>query len=336
MNAIMDALLMLPALVVGLTAHEFAHALAAHWLGDDFPRRQGRLSLNPLRHLSLLGTLALFIVHFGWAKPVVVNPYNFRHPRRDMLLTSLAGPAANLLLAGACLAAMQFTRHTFIFGVQHEAGMLLAHALLSMSIVLNVILAVLNLLPIPPLDGSRIWPVLLPQVRGVLAAKGTMIGTIALVTLLWTGRLDPLFHSAVQATRSIMPQTDQEVFMATVAEAYKAEDAEDWPAAEARYTNALSICPGSAICLRRRAATRGWQDKWDLSLTDLDAALAAEPGNANDYEYRATVLGNLGRDDEAAEAIRAADNLRAQEKAATQESDETSAPKAAAPGSNQD
>ena len=92
-------IILVPVILFSLTIHEYAHALVAYRLGDDTAKRQGRLSLNPLVHLDLLGTLLLFIVHFGWAKPVPVDPRNFRNPKKDMLLVALAGPVSNILTA---------------------------------------------------------------------------------------------------------------------------------------------------------------------------------------------------------------------------------------------
>ncbi|MHC4126280.1 MAG: site-2 protease family protein, partial [Planctomycetota bacterium] len=86
------ALFLFPGLIIGLTIHEFAHAITAKWLGDRYPEKMGRVSLNPLRHLSLWGTLALFILGFGWGKPVPINLYNFKRPKLYYLLTSIAGP----------------------------------------------------------------------------------------------------------------------------------------------------------------------------------------------------------------------------------------------------
>ena len=92
-------IILVPVILFSLTIHEYAHALVAYRLGDDTAKRQGRLSLNPLVHLDVLGTLLLFIVHFGWAKPVPVDPRNFRNPKKDMLMVALAGPVSNILTA---------------------------------------------------------------------------------------------------------------------------------------------------------------------------------------------------------------------------------------------
>src|SRR5210317_879571 len=96
---IQSLLLIAPPILLALTFHEFAHAYVAHRCGDDTAQQSGRLSLNPLRHLDPLGTIMIFLVQFGWAKPVPVNPYNLRNPKKDMLWISAAGPLANILLA---------------------------------------------------------------------------------------------------------------------------------------------------------------------------------------------------------------------------------------------
>jgi Zn-dependent protease len=136
-------------LVIAVTVHEFSHAWIADFLGDPTARLAGRKTLNPLSHLDPLGTLALFIAHIGWGKPVPVDPYNLENPKRDNMLISFAGPASNLLLATALSLAGKFLFPQLVF-------------LLLPLITLNVGLAVFNLLPIPPLDGSKILFGLLP------------------------------------------------------------------------------------------------------------------------------------------------------------------------------
>jgi Zn-dependent protease len=139
-------------LIISLSIHEFAHALVADRLGDPTPRSQGRLTLNPLAHLDWLGTLLLFTIGFGWGKPVVVDAYNLRSPRRDMTLVALAGPTSNLL----CALVMAFlAAHLF------NGGWLAAA--LSLAVQMNIMLAVFNLLPVGPLDGSRVLAGLLPK-----------------------------------------------------------------------------------------------------------------------------------------------------------------------------
>jgi len=135
-------------LIIALTIHEFAHAFVADRLGDPTPRAHGRLSLNPLVHLDPLGTLMLLIARFGWGKPVPIDSFNLKNPRRDEMLISLAGPASNILLS-------------FILGffVRFFPALIV---IIFPIVQVNLLLAVFNLLPIPPLDGSKIFLNLLP------------------------------------------------------------------------------------------------------------------------------------------------------------------------------
>jgi Zn-dependent protease len=168
----------LAAVVVAATVHEFAHALVAHRLGDPTARNLGRLSLNPLVHLDLLGTLFFVVFGFGWARPVPVNSRNFADPRRGMLQVALAGPLANVTLAflvGAVLKAPGLTLDP------------LAGATLSALIWINVILALFNLIPIPPLDGSRILEALLVGRQALTYHRLQPYGTLVLLVLLYTG-----------------------------------------------------------------------------------------------------------------------------------------------------
>jgi len=135
----------------------------AHRFGDPTAKDAGRLTLNPLAHLDLVGTIMLFIVHFGWAKPVPVNPAYFANPRRDMIWVALAGPGANIALALFCGLALQA-----LFGPSGalQAGTSIGvylYAILSLSVFINLTLAFFNMLPLPPLDGSRVVEGLLPE-----------------------------------------------------------------------------------------------------------------------------------------------------------------------------
>ena len=210
MSLIAMALALLPGLVIGLTFHEFAHAWVASLLGDRYPRRQGRVSLNPFRHLSLMGTLAMFILHFGWGKPVMINLYNFKHPKRDFLLCSLAGPAANLIIVAACMLAMQVTRHTYLYGPAWAEYMEWAHWCLFMVALINTILATVNMLPVPPLDGSKIWPCLIPALKPSFGRKTTWICVILLIVAVRTDSLSPVLDVAMGAVRRILPVSDGE------------------------------------------------------------------------------------------------------------------------------
>lgn len=153
-------------LIVAITVHEFSHALAAERLGDPTPRLMGRLTLNPLAHLDPLGTLMLVLVRFGWGKPVVFDPFNLRNPRRDSAIISLAGPAANLVMATitAIILQLLFNFHSTIINFPLvNLFVYLFIGLLQPLIVLNVILAVFNLIPVHPLDGFKIVEGLLSE-----------------------------------------------------------------------------------------------------------------------------------------------------------------------------
>ncbi len=172
---------------VTLPVHEMAHAFAADRLGDHTAKWNGRLTMNPLRHLDVFGTIMLCLCGFGYAKPVPVNPYNFKHPKRDMALTALAGPLSNLLMAALSLAVFRVL-YTFVDSVWflNMAAWVLVYTFASV----NIGLAVFNLLPIPPLDGSRIFGFFLPDRFVYTMERYSQYITLGIMALLLTGVLD--------------------------------------------------------------------------------------------------------------------------------------------------
>ena len=172
-------ILVFGALVVSLTIHEFAHAYIAHKLGDDTAKYLGRLTLNPLAHLDVFGTLLLVFAGFGWGKPVPVNPYNFANPRRDSALVSLAGPAVNFLLA--IFLAILYNYLSFIP---------LLNIFLYMTITYNIILGTFNLIPINPLDGFKIVNGLLNERQSHQWLQTGQYGMYILLILVFTRSLN--------------------------------------------------------------------------------------------------------------------------------------------------
>ena len=175
------------ALLVAVPIHEFAHAYVADRLGDSTPRGQGRLTLNPLAHLDPLGTLLIVLVGFGWAKPVQINPMNFQNWRRDSVMVAAAGPLANVTLL-------------FVLGVPYKLGLLefgpfggtAVSQLLLWAMWINAMLAVFNLLPIPPLDGSKILIGFLPPAQAISYARIQPYGLLILLLLVLTNALSVL------------------------------------------------------------------------------------------------------------------------------------------------
>lgn len=163
---IIQLLLTLPIIILSLTVHECAHGYIAKKLGDPTAENLGRLTLNPLKHLDPFGVLFMLLFGFGWARPVPVNARNFRKPRRDMALTAVAGPVSNLLLA-TVFAILYETAYTVVKKSAEAGGGtgtlgMTVMLFFSLGLQLNVFLAVYNMLPIPPFDGSRFFYVFLP------------------------------------------------------------------------------------------------------------------------------------------------------------------------------
>lgn len=170
-----------------LPVHELAHAFAAHLCGDDTAKWHGRLTLNPFKHLDVWGTAMMLTVGIGYAKPVPVNPRNFRNYKRDMILVALAGPLSNFLLA---VAAVALFRVSLFFVTDYTVLLALWLILIDVIASVNISLMVFNLLPIPPLDGSRLWSSLLPGKWSYFLEANSRYVTMGLFVLLMTGVLD--------------------------------------------------------------------------------------------------------------------------------------------------
>jgi len=152
----------LPAVILAIVLHEVAHGQVSVWMGDETPKRQGRLSLNPLRHLDWRGVVCLALFGFGWAKPVQVDPRAYRNSKVGMALTALAGPVMNFLLAFlGCMVYARLFEKGFFFGTGVFVDLIQSFVLTFTSV--NLGLGVFNLIPIPPLDGSRILGLVLPE-----------------------------------------------------------------------------------------------------------------------------------------------------------------------------
>lgn len=201
LSKIIEWLMFAAAALVSISVHESSHALSAYWLGDDTAKRSGRISLNPLRHLDPLGFLMMVVVHFGWAKPVPVNPARMtkvKSQKTGMALTALAGPLSNLLLAfvfgclyficayaGGMKLWMMLDGYTAGSGLHYWLTVFLERFL-----ILNVGLAVFNLIPISPLDGSKILAIILPEASYSKLMRYERYGMLILIALLYLGWLD--------------------------------------------------------------------------------------------------------------------------------------------------
>jgi Zn-dependent protease len=154
-DGLISILLTLPGILLGFALHEFAHALVADKLGDPTPRSQGRITLDPRAHIDIVGFILILIAGFGWAKPVMTNPRNYKNLRRDSILVSIAGPLTNLLLAAAFIFLMRIFNYTNAFSANEVLQFNIGRMLIS-SAYINVVLFALNILPLPALDGYHV------------------------------------------------------------------------------------------------------------------------------------------------------------------------------------
>lgn len=187
-ETILDYFIKALVLFTAVPVHECAHAWAAEKMGDDTGRKQGRITLNPFAHLTLWGSLMMILVGFGWGKPVSVDPRNFKNPKKGMVLTSLAGPASNFIMA--FLSMIVYKALAFLSLAKDSSTLDMLATVFVYITLINISLAVFNFLPIPPLDGSKIFNAILPEKWYFTVMKYENFIFIALIILLYSGLLD--------------------------------------------------------------------------------------------------------------------------------------------------
>lgn len=189
---------------ITLPVHEFAHAFAANKLGDPTARYQGRLSVNPLVHIDYMGAIFIILFGFGWAKPVPVNTRYFKNPKRDMAITAVAGPCSNLVVSlVAMLIRNILSLLIFKFQIYNNVFLYII-SFFSWVAIINISLAVFNLIPIPPLDGSRLLTAVLPSKQYYMLMRYERYFFIILIALLWVGVLDIPLDFLTQKIRILL------------------------------------------------------------------------------------------------------------------------------------
>lgn len=212
-SSLRDVVMQVVAVLICLVVHEVCHGLAAYRLGDPTAKSQHRLSLDPLRHLDVFGTIMMLVVGFGWARPVPVDPRYFRDPKRGMALTALAGPAANLVLAE--LSALFVNGIYGAILVRGQSGLLVGGLrFFYLLMLLNIGLGIFNLIPFPPLDGSKVVAMFLSDRAYYRWMQLERYGMIVLMAVLWFGWLDGFLYAARQVVENAM--LDGSAFMTTL------------------------------------------------------------------------------------------------------------------------
>ncbi len=202
MSLVSDLLYILPITLISLTLHECAHGYVAYKLGDPTARNEGRLTLNPFAHIDPVGMLLMVVLRFGWAKPVPVNPLYFKNPKKGMMLTALAGPVTNFIVAIISSFFAVFTSYAYFFTGTKTASVLFTFFLLMT--LLNIGLAIFNLIPVHPLDGSRILSYFLPNsFNNFIIRYGNYIYIAFFVLVLATDVVGNAIYSVQEALYSL-------------------------------------------------------------------------------------------------------------------------------------
>ena len=198
---IQQLIILAPPFLFALTFHELAHGYVAFTLGDPTAKNEGRLTMNPIKHLDPLGVIAFFIMKIGWAKPVPVNPSYFKNPQKGMLLVAIAGPAANVVIAiASAILVKSLVMMPFIpmFILKPVVSMLVA------SVWINIMLAVFNCLPIPPLDGSKVLMGVLPPDMARSYARMEPYGFILLLVLFYMGIIGKVIMPTINFANALL------------------------------------------------------------------------------------------------------------------------------------
>jgi Zn-dependent protease len=211
MNNILNVIIQFGVVLFAISIHESSHAWMANKFGDPTAKNQGRISLNPIAHIDLIGTIIFPLILalvgapvFGWAKPVMVNPYNLRDPRRANIFISAAGPVSNLMVAGGGIALFLLLRNFGIFSGPGQGNFIVILYIFLYLIIINIYLAVFNLIPIPPLDGSGILEGMLKGEALYNYQKIKPYGFILLILIIYAGVLDFIANPIISFVLSIL------------------------------------------------------------------------------------------------------------------------------------
>lgn len=195
-RSLVGTLTIIPGIIIAMSFHEFAHAWTAYKMGDDTAKRQGRLTLDPISHINPLGFMMLLIGGFGWAKPVPINENNFRNRKIGTFLVSIAGVTMNIIIATITLLIMNLTKNIFLSSEYYQV--------MNSIVWINIAFASFNLLPIPPLDGSKILASVLPANKRYILYQYENYGFIIMILLIMTGAINTLLYPVINVVIKII------------------------------------------------------------------------------------------------------------------------------------